>query len=328
MATGPVGVVLLNMGGPDSLDAVRPFLFNLFSDNDIITLPAGGLVVGQRLLAWWISSKRAPVVRDYYQLIGGRSPIADITRAQASALERRLGERGRDVRCYVAMRYWHPFTDEALAAARKDGAHRLIALSLYPHYTTATTGSSLNELYRRVHAGDDLGVIASIDRFYDDPGYLDALAAQVRAGLAVFSDAAPTLLYSAHGLPRSFIRKGDPYVEHLLHTIAGVNARLAAEGGRPPAWRLAYQSRIGDGWIGPGTEEALRELAESGRRDVLVVPISFVSDHIETLYEIDILFAEEARRLGLNMRRAPSLNDAPAFIDALAGLVEGALDRL
>jgi ferrochelatase len=328
----PTGVVLMNMGGPDSLEAVEPFLFNLFNDNDIIPLPLGGLVLGQRLLARRISSSRSRFVRGYYERIGGRSPLAEITYGQAAALEQRLNERAvpdARFRCYVAMRYWHPFTDEALARAREDGVDRLVALSLYPHYTTATTGSSLNELRRKLAgAPPGLGAIdvLEIDRFYDDPVYLDALAEQVEAGLALFDaparDAA-TILFSAHGLPVSFVRKGDPYVEHLHTTIAGVVARRAATSGRVPEWRLSFQSRAGKArWLEPDTEHALAELKREGRRDVLVVPISFVSDHIETLYEIDLLFGETAAKLGLNMKRSPSLNTAPRFIEALAGLVE------
>jgi len=312
------GVVLLNMGGPDSLDAVEPFLRNLFSDRDIIPLPLDGLWLGRRLLARRIAGKRASFVRGYYELIGGRSPIAEITAAQAAAVENRLNERGGRFRSYVAMRYWRPFTDEAVAQMRKDGVTRAVALTLYPHYTTATTGSSLRELRRHTNGIE----LYAIDRFYDDPLYLDALAAQVRAALAGFQ-AAPTILFSAHGLPVSFIRKGDPYVEHLLTTIAGVVARLAATSGRAPEWRLSYQSRAGtQRWLEPDTERALAELAKAGRREVLIVPISFVSDHIETLYEIDILFAESARKLGLTMKRAPSLNAEPAFVEALASLVE------
>ncbi len=321
------GVVLLNMGGPDSLDAVQPFLFNLFRDNDIIPLPLGGLWLGQRLLARRISSTRASFVRGYYQLIGGRSPIAEITAAQAAGLEKKLNEKGGAFRCYVAMRYWHPFTDEALEKMRADGIRRIVALTLYPHYTTATTGSSLRELYRRLRRAEGLAAlpVVEIDRYYDDARYLDALTAQVRAGLDRFATP-PTLLFSAHGLPVSFIRKGDPYVEHLLTTIAGVTARLAAATGRVPEWRLSYQSRAGKArWLDPDTESALHALAREGRRDVLVIPISFVSDHIETLYEIDLLFGETAKKLGLNMQRSPSLNDAPLFIEALAGLVERAV---
>jgi ferrochelatase len=326
---GPTGIVLLNMGGPDSLDAVEPFLFNLFRDNDIIPLPWGGLYFGQRWLARRISRRRSEVVRGYYNLIGGKSPIAEITRAQAGGLERRLNDAGHGrYRCYVAMRYWHPFTDEALAEMKRDGVRRVVALSLYPHFTTATTGSSMSELRQRL-AGKPPGLgavpVVEIDRFFDHPGYLDALTAQVEAGLAGFDAArrpSVTVLFSAHGLPRSFIRKGDPYVEHLYATIAGVTSRLAARASRLQPWRLSYQSRVGKNWIEPDTEAVLEELAHSGKREVLIVPISFVSDHIETLYEIDLLFGASAKKLGLEMRRAPSLNDSPLFIEALATLVE------
>jgi ferrochelatase len=259
------------------------------------------------------------VVRDYYRQIGGRSPIGEITRGQAEALERRLGA---GFRCYVAMRYSRPFTDEAVARARQDGAERLVGLTLYPHYSSATSGSSFAELRRQAERANL--PLLEVDRFFDDAAYLDALADRAREGLAAFSDGeAPLVLFSAHGLPVSFIRRGDPYLEHLYVTIAGVVARLAATSGRVPEWRLSFQSRAGRArWLEPATDETLRALAASGRRRVLVVPISFVSDHIETLYEIDLLFGGEARALGLELRRAPSLNEAPRFIEALAGLVE------
>jgi ferrochelatase len=317
----PIAVVLMNMGGPESLEAVEPFLFNLFRDHDLIPLPLG--VLWQRVFARQVSRSRARVVRDYYAQIGGRSPLGDITRAQAAALEARLNRAAPGAyRCHVAMRYAPPFTDEAVRTLGAQGARTVVALSLYPHYTTATTGSSLNELKRRLgRAGADVALL-EIDRWPDDPAYLDALAAQVQRGLAQFPverQAGVELLFSAHGLPESFIKKGDPYVADLERTIAGVLARL---GGQRP-WRLAFQSRAGKArWLAPSTDEVLRLLAKTGRTDVLAIPISFVSDHVETLYEIDLLFGGEAKELGLNFRRAPSLNDEPAFIEALAGLVE------
>jgi ferrochelatase len=320
----PVAVVLLNMGGPDSLDAVEPFLFNLFHDHDLIPLPMGFL--WQRAFARGVSRRRARVVRDYYRQIGGRSPLGEITRAQADALERRLEARAPGVyRCHVAMRYTPPFTDEVVRAIGSSGARTLVALSLYPHYTTATTGSSLWELRRQL-AGPPpaAGAVQTleIDRWPEDDAYLDALAAQVRRGLEQFPEArrdGVELLFSAHGLPESFIKKGDPYVDDLVATIAGVLRRLGGQ----RAWRLAFQSRAGRSrWLEPSTEDVLRLLARTGRTDVLAIPLSFVSDHIETLYEIDLLFGGQARSLGLDFRRAPSLNTEPAFIEALAGLVE------
>jgi protoporphyrin/coproporphyrin ferrochelatase len=319
-----IAVVLLNLGGPDSLDEVEPFLYNLFKDPDLIQLPLGFL--WQRRFAKMVSRARSAVVRDYYAQIGGKSPLGEITRAQADALEARLNQRepGR-FKCFVAMRYSKPFTDEAVRAAGQAGAKTLVALTLYPHYTTATTGSSLWELRRQL-AGKPPAAgavdLVEIDRWYDDPAYLDALAGQVRRGLEVFPEEkrlGVELLFSAHGLPETFIQKGDPYVKHLEATIAGVLKRLGGQ----RAWRLSYQSRAGkQRWLEPSTDEVLRLFAKTGNTDILCIPISFVSDHIETLYEIDLLFGNEARELGLNFHRAPSLNTEPAFIEALAGIVE------
>lgn len=321
----PIAVVLMNMGGPASLDAVEPFLFNLFRDHDLIPLPLGFL--WQRQFARMISRSRAKKVRDYYKLIGGRSPIGDITAEQARLLETRLNASGggRRFSCHVAMRYTPPFTRDAVEAARATGARTIVGLSLYPHMTTATTGSSLWEL-RRELCGKSPGAgaveLLEIDRWPAHPTYLDALAQQVRRGLEQFSESSRggvELLFSAHGLPESFIRKGDPYVRDLEETIAGVLRRLGGQ----RAWRLSFQSRAGKArWLEPATDDVLRLLARTGRSDVLAIPISFVSDHIETLYEIDLLFGGEAEELGLNFKRAPSLNTEPLFIEALAQLVE------
>jgi ferrochelatase len=318
----PIAVVMMNMGGPESLDAVEPFLFNLFNDHDLIPLPAGWL--WQRLFARMVSRRRARFVRGYYEQIGGKSPLLDITREQAAKLEARLNvEHPGAFRCHVAMRYTPPFTDEAVAQIGREGSRTVVALSLYPHYTTATTGSSLWELRRQL-AGKPPAAgaveVLEIDRWPDDAAYLDALAEQVRRGLQQFPDEREVeLLFSAHGLPETFIHKGDPYVRDLETTIAGVLARLGGQ----RAWRLSFQSRAGKArWLEPATDEVLKLLARTGRKDVLAIPISFVSDHIETLYEIDLLFGGEAKQLGLNFKRAPSLNAEPKFIEALAGLVE------
>ena len=261
-------------------------------------------------------------MREYYKLIGGRSPIGEITAAQAAKLQARLGAR---FSCHVAMRYTPPFTRDAIAKVREAGARTVVGLSLYPHYTTATTGSSLWEL-RRELAGKPPAAgavdLVEIDRWADHPAYLDALAEQVRRGIEQFpvdARAGVELLFSAHGLPETFIKKGDPYVADLERTIAGVLQRL---GGQHP-WRLSFQSRAGKArWLEPSTDDVVRLLAKTGRKHVLAIPISFVSDHIETLYEIDLLFGDEAKKLGLDFRRAPSLNAEPAFIEALAQLVE------
>jgi ferrochelatase len=335
---GPTGVLLLNMGGPDSLEAVEPFLYNLFSDNDIITLPLRGFLV-QKPLARFISSRRARFVRGYYAKIGRRSPIAKITRMQATALERRLNRDLPDgdpgYRCYVGMRYWHPFTSAALAEMARDGVRRIVALTLYPHYTTATTESSLRDLRRQLGSGR-FGALGSvplveIDRYPGQPRYLDAITRRVRHALAKYPAERRRglmILFSAHGLPVSFIAKGDPYVDHLHTTIVGVMARLAQQEGILFDWRLSFQSRAGRAkWLEPSTETAIQQLAREGRRDVLAVPISFVSDHIETLYEIDMLFGDEAKALGLDFRRATALNGEALYTEALAELVEERIAR-
>jgi len=220
------------------------------------------------------------------------------------------------------MRYTPPFADEVAQAIASDGPKRVVALSLYPQYTTATTGSSLNDSAARA-AQNRHRDRREIDRWPEEPLYLDALAANLKSGLGHFTgDSDVEILFSAHGLPMSFINKGDPYVDHLKATIAGVMARV---GERP--WRLTFQSKVGvQKWLEPQTDTTLRELAQAGKKRVLVVPIAFVSDHVETLYEIDLLFGNEARELGMGLpSRAPSLNVDATFIDALAALVERCL---
>jgi ferrochelatase len=306
-------VLLLQMGGPDSIDAVEPFLFNLFSDRDIIRIGPAFL---QPLIARFVASRRAPKSIAFYEQIGGRSPIRELTELQARALESRLGS---DFRCFVAMRYWKPSTIESLAAVKREGISRIIALSLYPHYSRATTGSSINELKRVLaQAGAEFNV-SYIDRFYDHPLYIEALAERVEEGLAGFPEREGThLLFSVHSLPQSLIEGGDPYLDHILETV-----RLVMERFDDLDYHLGFQSRAGPvKWLEPSTGEMVRNLAAAGCENLLVVPLSFVSDHIETFYEIDIQYKEEARALGiLNFRRTPSLNDSSFFIECLADLV-------
>ena len=306
-------VLLLQMGGPDSLDAVEPFLLNLFADRDIIRIGPAWL---QPLIARFIVKRRAPKVEACYEKIGGRSPIRELTEAQAAALEKRLGD---GYRCFAAMRYWRPSTIEALAAIRKEGISRVVALSLYPHYSRATTGSSINEVKRiTAQAGVEFD-ISYIDRFYDHPLYIEALAARVREGLEKLSGGdGAQILFSAHSLPQSFIDDGDPYLDHILETVRLV---MASIGDIP--YHLSFQSRAGPvKWLEPSTEEMLKGLAANGCDNLLVVPLSFVSDHIETLYEIDIQYAQDAKALGIaNFQRAQSLNDSPLFMECLADLV-------
>jgi len=311
--TGQTAVVLLNMGGPDSLAAVRPFLQNLFSDPAILPAPAPVRWV----LARWIAAHRAPRSAANYRVIGGKSPLVEITRAQARALEETLGT-GYQV--HVAMRYWNPLAREAARRVREERAARLVALPLYPQYSRATTGSSLADLEGALASEGLGGLPRTVVRSWHDFGpYADALAEAVGEALQGLDGA--TVLFSAHGLPVRLIEKGDPYLDQVQGTVAAVMKRLP---GVPH--RLAFQSRAGPvRWLEPAAADELKALAEEGVRRLVVVPVSFVSDHIETLHEIDVEYAELARHLGFEgFRRTPSLNTRPAFIRALAQLVKGA----
>lgn len=308
-------VLLLQMGGPDSLEAVKPFLLNLFSDREIIKIGPAWL---QPLIARMIVRRRTPAVMGKYREIGGSSPIQELTRTQADALSAQLG-----IPCHVGMRYWHPFTQETLLRLRYSGIKKLVALSLYPHYSRATSGSSFNDLTRCLADLDSDLEVVRIPHFYDHPLYIDALTEKVEAGLASFPDRTGVqLLFSAHSLPQSFIDEGDPYLEHIQATV-----RLVMERFEGVQHRLAFQSRAGPvKWLEPSTDDTLKELAADGCRNLLVVPLSFVSDHIETLHEIDIEYAAEARKLGISdFRRIESLNSSPTFISCLAELVHAAL---
>lgn len=311
--TQKTAVLLLQMGGPDSPEAVEQFLLNLFSDRDIIRIGPAFL---QPFIARMIVRKRVPRVQENYRMIGGKSPLRELTEAQAVALEQALG---KNFRCFVAMRYWKPDTVESLAAIRREGINRVIALSLYPHYSRATTGSSINELERVLASSKAPFQTSYIRQFYDHPLYIAALAEKIEAGLSGFDDRSKVqLFFSAHSLPQSFIASGDPYLDHIQATV-----RLVMERFEGVSHHLAFQSRAGPvKWLEPSTEDKLKELAARGHQHVLMVPLSFVSDHIETLHEIDIEYREEAHRLGISdFRRMESLNSSPAFIACLADLV-------
>lgn len=327
-AEAPVGVLLFNLGGPDDLASVEPFLVNLFSDREIIELPFGPRA--QPLMAWLVAKLRGPSVRRNYASIGGGSPQLRLTREQAAALEARLGRDGRGARVAIAMRYWRPDTESALAALEAEGVSRIVTLTLYPHYSSATTGSSVRELERTLERPRWKGrfEVSRIDAWPEEPEYLEALAERVRAALGGFPEERRervVLLFSAHGLPQRFVDRGDPYVTHTEATMRGVLGRLAL----PNRHELGFQSRTGPvKWIGPGTEEVLRRLGSEGVKEVLMIPISFVTDHIETLYEVDQLFAKDAREAGItDYRRTEALGTHPRFIEALARLVERHLEE-
>ena len=316
MSANGLGVVLFQLGGPDTLEAIEPFLYNLFCDPDIIDFPFARL--GRKPLAKLISSTRAHKVRHHYSTIGGGSPIRRNTERQAQALAAELEARGLDARCFVAMRYWHPFTAEAVAALERAHCDEVVLLPLYPQYSSTTTGSSLNEWNRRFRGNG--APVRLVTEFYRHEGYLDALVETIDSTLERFDvRSRPELIFSAHSVPLAVIERGDPYQRQIEETVALVMER----GGWSNGHRLCYQSKVGASrWLQPTLRGTLRQVAEERIEEVCVVPVSFVSDHVETLGEID----HEARKLaaGLGIRRfemTPGLNDSPAFIRALADLV-------
>jgi protoporphyrin/coproporphyrin ferrochelatase len=318
-STRRTGVVLFQLGGPDSLEAIEPFLYNLFCDPDIIDFPFAR--IGRKPLAKLISSTRARKVQHHYASIGGCSPIRRFTEQQARALQLRLIESGRDARCFVAMRYWHPFTAEAIAQVRAAECDEVVLLPLYPQYSSTTTGSSLNEWRRRFRG--PLPVYC-VEPFYRQRLYLDALAEKLEETLARFPDPRRAeLVFSAHSVPVSVIEKGDPYQRQIEETVE----LLMRRGGWSNGHRLCYQSKVGASkWLQPSLHKTLRALAAESVREVCVVPISFVSDHVETLGEIDHEARHEAAALGITQfEMMPGLNNSPTFISALANLVETAI---
>lgn len=316
-----IGVVLFQLGGPDSLEAIEPFLFNLFCDPDIIDFPLAR--IGRRPLAKLISSTRAKKVEHHYSVIGGCSPIRRFTEQQAVALERWLVEAGVDARCFVAMRYWHPFTAEAIEHIQAAECDDIVLLPLYPHYSGTTTGSSLNEWSRRYTGEAEVRVI---EHFYKNELYLQSLIEKIGAALAEFPDPdGAEIVFSAHSVPLAVIRKGDPYQQHIEETVA----RVMERGGWPNRHRLCYQSKVGASkWLQPSLRDTIRELARDRVKDVCIVPISFVSDHVETLGEIDHEARELANSLGIErFVMTAGLNTSPTFIRALGEMVVEALSR-
>lgn len=309
----------MNMGGPDSLEAVKPFLGNLFSDRDIIRLGPAFL---QKPLASLIINLRLKKTKEIYGLIGGKSPLAEITEAQAKMLEEFLNSghvqpRNGRLRVYAGMRYWHPFIADTVRRMKEDGITEVLAVSLYPHYSAAATGSTMkmSEAVMRQYGMK----YSSVTSWYNHPGYISALMEKIEEGLKSFNEK-PVVLFSAHSLPIKFIEEGDPYEKEIRGTIDALTKRTGID------WHLSFQSKTGPvRWLGPSTESMLHELAGRGVKDLLVVPISFVSDHIETLYEIDILYGDLAKGLGINMKRTGALNTAPRFIEALGDIVIGKL---
>lgn len=313
-----LGVVLFQLGGPDSLQSIEPFLYNLFCDPDIIDFPFAR--IARQPLAKLISSTRARHVAHHYAEIGGRSPILEHTTRQAVALEAVL-RADFDARVIVAMRYWHPFTAEALELLERHRPEEVVLLPLYPQYSKTTTGSSLNEWRRKFQPNGWAPRVQAVEEFHEDGAYLDAVVDAVNRTVAEIGDVSDCdFVFSAHSVPVAVVERGDPYQRQIERTAELVWQRGGWAGRR----HLCYQSKVGASkWLRPSMHETVKRLAAEGRRHLVVVPISFVSDHVETLHEIDIEHREQARGLGIeDFRMVPGLNDSPRFIQALAGLVK------
>ncbi len=319
---GRIAVVLFNLGGPDSLDAVRPFLFNLFNDRAIINLP--------QPLRWCVaqlvSRLREGTAREIYGELGGASPIWPQTRDQAAALEKALAARGiEQARCFIAMRYWHPLAEETVQAVREFNPDHVVLLPLYPQFSTTTTRSSLGQ-WRRL--ADDFTARTHIVCCYpEEKGWIAAQADLIRSAQAeVGGDGAIRLLFSAHGLPKKIVDRGDPYPRQVARSVEAVLAAL----GRPSDidYEICYQSRVGPlEWIGPSTEDCLEKAGREGK-SVLVIPIAFTSEHSETLVELDIEYRAVAERCGVrDYIRVPTVGSHPAFIAGLADLCETVLSQ-
>lgn len=313
-----LAVVLFNMGGPDRLQSVEPFLFNLFNDPAIIGAP-------QPLrwaLARLISRKRAPTARRIYERINGQSPLLELTRNQADALEKRLCLKG-EARVFIAMRYWHPLSDGTAAEIAAYGPDEIVLLPLYPQFSTATGGSSLKDWRRAAAVAGITAPTYALCCYPDEPGFIEAQRKSVLAGIGEASrSGVPRVLFSAHGLPKKVVERGDPYSWQVERTAEAVVKAL----GIPDLdWVVCYQSKVGPmAWIGPATVDELKRAA-ADRKPVVVVPIAFVSEHSETLVELDIEYRDLALEWGVPAYvRVPTAGTAAEFIDGLAGLVERA----
>lgn len=316
-----LGIILFNLGGPETLADVRPFLYNLFSDPEIIRLPVRIL---QKPLAWFISTTRAKKSSAYYAQIGGGSPLRRITDAQANALQNELQTRGIAAKVYVGMRYWHPFTKEALERIARDGITELVVLPLYPQFSVSSSGSSLKDFIAQLKQRGGMRHIRRryITHWYRNDAYIRTFADQIKEAVASFPDPTPAnihLLFSAHSIPESYVERGDPYLRQTEETVQLIAAKLS---NIFPA-HLSFQSKVGPvKWLRPSTEEKIRALHASGVKQLLMIPISFVSEHIETLYELDIQYKIVADEIGLKAyQRLPAFNTDARFIRALADLV-------
>jgi ferrochelatase len=312
-------VVLFNLGGPDSLKAVKPFLINLFNDKAILTLPQPF----RGILAWYIATRRAAAAREIYEQMGGASPILEQTRLQATALETELAQRG-EYKVFIAMRHWHPFTAETVAEVKSYNPDKVVLLPLYPQYSTTTTQSSFEAWYAEAKSQELKAPHHPICCYPFDTHFIDAHLELIRPALA---DAAkhgkPRLLFSAHGLPQKIVDKGDPYQWQVERTVSALIRKLGASANETPDYVICYQSRVGSlQWLEPSTPD---EIMRAGKDNVpvVVVPVAFVSEHSETLVELDREYLALARKNDVpHYVRVPALGAHPVFIDSLAWLVE------
>ena len=327
MSNNPTGIVMMNLGGPKNLDEVQPFLLELFADREIIQLPA------QDFLGPFIAKRRTASVQQNYKDIGGGSPILEWTQAQGRGMCERLDKLSPETaphKFYVAFRYINPTSEDALQAMKADGVKRAIAFTQYPQFSCATTGSSLNELWRAARRVglQDAFEWSVIDRWPTHARFIDAMTETVREGLAMFDEGVQDdvlLVFSAHSLPMSVVNRGDAYPAEIGASVHEVMKRLNYDF----EYMISYQSEVGPvPWLGPSTESVIEELGAKKRKNVLVIPIAFTSDHIETLHELDIEYGELAHESGIsNYKRAPALNGLPVFQDALAEIVQEHLQR-
>ena len=318
-----VAVVLFNLGGPDGPPAVRPFLFNLFNDPAIITSPQPF----RWLLAQLISRRRAPVAQKIYDQIGGKSPILEMTEHQAAALAGQLNDAGDDeYQTFVSMRYWHPMSDETAQRVKEYDPDRIVLLPLYPQFSTTTTGSSLNDWHRAAAKAGLRVPCHGICCYPADNGFVQGVTGLLETALETASKVAkPRVLFSAHGLPKKIVDAGDPYPRHVEQSVRAIVKRLDVE---DLDWAICYQSRVGPlEWIGPSTDDEIARAGVDGR-SLVIVPVAFVSEHSETLVELDIEYRELAESLNVPAYiRVPAVADDAAFIGGLKDLVAQALNK-
>ena len=318
-----LGIILFNLGGPETLTDVKPFLYKLFSDPEIIRIRSDLL---RKAVAYSIATLRRRRSEGYYRQIGGGSPLKRITEEQAAALSAEMRWAGVEVDTFVGMCTWHPFFEETLDHVEKSGVDQLVVLPLFPQYSVTTTGSGVRNLKQLISqrpalAGLDIRWVSS---WQNNPTYIKAFVDLIRRELNKFRNPDEVqVLFSAHSIPETYVREGDPYLDQTRETV-----ELIAEGlGRRNPYRLSFQSKIGPvKWLAPSTNDVIVELGKQGIQEVLVVPVSFVSEHIETLYELDILYKKVASDAGIgDFKRVPALDCDPTFILALREIVETAL---